>query len=162
MNRALPFPLLAVLLMALWLLLNQSLAPLDLLIGAGLGFAFSRVMLILDPDPPTIRRPRAALRLLGIVAYDIVRSNLDMIKIILNLGRRNLNSGFVNIPLQIRNRYALAALATIITSTPGTFWAAHDRRTGVLTIHVLDLVDDAYWVRTVKRRYETLLMEIFE
>lgn len=162
MNRVLPYPLLAGSLMALWLLLNQSLAPLDLLIGAGLGFALSRAMLVLDPDPPTIRRPRAVLRLLRVASYDVVRSNLAMIRIILNLGRRELTSGFVNIPLQIRSRYALAALATIITSTPGTFWAAHDRRTGVLTIHVLDLVDDAYWVRLVKRRYEVLLMEIFE
>jgi multicomponent K+:H+ antiporter subunit E len=27
---------------------------------------------------------------------------------------------------------------------------------------VLDLVDEKHWVRTIKQRYETLLMEIFE
>ena len=85
-----------------------------------------------------------------------------MIAIVINLDRRTPTSGFVNIPLQLRSRYGLAALATIITSTPGTFWAAHDRRTGVLTIHVLDLVDESFWARNVKLRYERLLMEIFE
>jgi len=30
-----------------------------------------------------------------------------------------------------------------------------------LTIHVLDLVDETEWVRTIKGRYERLLLEIF-
>ena len=29
-------------------------------------------------------------------------------------------------------------------------------------MHVLDLVDETVWVRTIKGRYERLLMEIFE
>lgn len=162
MKRLVPFPFLAALLMLLWLVLNQSLAPFDLVVGAVLGVVLSRVMLLLDPDPPDIKRPRAIIRLFFIVAYDVIRSNFAMARIILNLGRRMPTSGFVNIPLQMRNRYGLAALATIITSAPGTFWAAYDTRTGVLTIHVLDLVDDAYWLKTIKWRYEGLLMEIFE
>ena len=162
MSRYVPYPVLAALLMLLWLMLNRSLAPLDLLIGAVLGLTLSRLMLVLDPEPPTIRRPRAIVKLFFIVFYDVVRSNFAMIAIIFNLDRRVPSSGFVNIPLQLRSRYDLAALSTIITSTPGTFWAAHDRRTGVLTIHVLDLVDESYWARTVKLRYERLLMEIFE
>ena len=162
MSRYVPYPMLAGLLMLLWLMLNRSLAPLDLLIGAVLGLTLSRLMLVLDPQPPTIRRPRAVIRLFLIVAYDVIRSNFAMIGIILNFDRRSPTSGFVNIPLQLRNRYGLAALATIITSCPGTFWAAHDQRTGVLTIHVLDLVDESYWARTVKLRYERHLMEIFE
>lgn len=162
MKRYVPYPLLSVLLMALWLMLNRSLAPLDLLIGAALGLGLARVMLLLDPDPPVIRRPVAVLKLFFIVVYDVIVSNLTLIGGILNLDRRAPTSGFVNIPLQLRSRHGLTALATIITSSPGTFWAAHDRRTGVLTIHVLDLVEEAYWARTVKLRYERLLMEIFE
>lgn len=162
MKRLFPFPFLAVMLMGLWLLLNQSLAPLDLLIGAVLGAVLSRVMLLLDPNPPNIKRPKAIVRLFFIVAYDVIRSNFAMVRIILRLDRKKPSSGFVNIPLQMRNRYGLAALATIITSAPGTFWAAYDTRSGVLTIHVLDLVDEAHWLKTIKWRYEGLLMEIFE
>jgi len=161
-KRLFPYPFLAVMLMGLWLLLNQSLAPLDLLIGAVLGAVLSRVMLLLDPNPPNIKRPKAIIRLFFIVAYDVIRSNFAMVRIILRLDRKKPSSGFVNIPLQMRNRYGLAALATIITSAPGTFWAAYDTRSGVLTIHVLDLVDEAHWLKTIKWRYEGLLMEIFE
>ena len=162
MRRLVPYPLLASLLLVLWLLLNESLAPFDILFGAVLGLVLSRLMLVLDPEPPMIRRPLAAVRLFFVVAYDVIRSNLSMVAIIFNLVKRQPHSGFVNIPLQLRSRYGLAVLATIITATPGTFWAAHDRRTGVLTIHVLDLVDESYWTQTVKHRYERHLMEIFE
>jgi multicomponent K+:H+ antiporter subunit E len=31
-----------------------------------------------------------------------------------------------------------------------------------LIIHVLDLVDESDWIRTIKTRYEKLLLEIFE
>jgi multicomponent K+:H+ antiporter subunit E len=31
-----------------------------------------------------------------------------------------------------------------------------------LTLHVLDLQDEAAWIRTIKRRYERPLMEIFQ
>jgi len=32
----------------------------------------------------------------------------------------------------------------------------------MLTIHVLDLIDENAWIRTIKHRYERLLLEIFE
>lgn len=31
----------------------------------------------------------------------------------------------------------------------------------MLTIHVLDLIDESEWIRTIKGRYESLLLEIY-
>jgi len=59
------------------------------------------------------------------------------------------------------NAYGLATLACIITSTPGTLWVDFNEASGTLTIHVLDLVDETEWVRTIKGRYERPLLEIF-
>ena len=67
----------------------------------------------------------------------------------------------MDIPLDLRDPYGLAALACIITSTPGTLWVDFDAASGTLTIHVLDLVDESEWIRTIKGRYERLLLEIF-
>ena len=93
---------------------------------------------------------------------DIIRSNVAVGRIILGLGRRQRTSGFVNIPLELRNPYGLAILACIITSTPGTLWVNFDRQRGLLVIHVLDLIDEDDWIRTIKNRYERRLLEIFE
>lgn len=62
----------------------------------------------------------------------------------------------------MRNRYGLAALACIITATPGTLWVQFNPRNGMLMIHVLDLIDESVWIGTIKGRYERLLLEIFE
>jgi multicomponent K+:H+ antiporter subunit E len=52
-------------------------------------------------------------------------------------------------------------LACIITATPGTSWAGYDSSSGRLTMHILDLVAEETWIRTIKERYERRLLEIF-
>ncbi|HEX7000317.1 MAG TPA: Na+/H+ antiporter subunit E [Trueperaceae bacterium] len=160
LTRIFPYPVLALSLSALWLVFNQSLAPFDIVIGLILGAALSRIMLRLDPNPPRVRRPDVVVALAFIVARDIFVSNLRVLGMILR-PRPRPHSSFVNIPLQLRDRYGLAVLATIITSTPGTFWAAYDRRSGVLTVRVLDEEDPVEFSRMVKHRYERRLLEIF-
>jgi multicomponent K+:H+ antiporter subunit E len=104
-----------------------------------------------------------ALLLLWRVFVDILRSNIAVGRIVLGLqGKREIRSGFLEIPLDIREPHALAALATIVTSTPGTIWVDLSRDGRTLTLHVLDLRDERVWIATIKQRYESLLMEIFE
>ncbi len=64
-------------------------------------------------------------------------------------------SGFVTIPLELRNHYGLATLACIITSTPGTVWVSFDSAKGLLLIHVLDLVEEATWIQLIKTPLRT-------
>jgi multicomponent K+:H+ antiporter subunit E len=110
-----------------------------------------------------MRRPQAALLLVWRVGIDILRSNVAVARIVLGLtGKRQLRSGFLEVPLAMRDPHGLAALATIVTSTPGTVWADLSPDGATLTLHVLDLRDEQAWIHTIKDRYERLLMEIFE
>ena len=110
-----------------------------------------------------VRRPLVARSSsLWLVFADIVRSNIAVARSSCARARASGPPGFVEIPLELRNPVGLAVLACIITSTPGTAWAGYDSRSGVLTMHVLDLVDEDTWMRTIKGRYETRLLEIFE
>jgi multicomponent K+:H+ antiporter subunit E len=162
MTRLLPFPFLSFGLLVLWLLLNQTASLGQFLIGCVLALLGGRILVALQLPRATIRRPAALLRLLGLVSMDIIRSNVAVGLLILGTGRRERTSGFVNIPLDIRNPYGLAILACIITATPGTLWVNFDGQKGLLVIHVLDLIDESEWIRTIKRRYERHLVEIFE
>jgi multicomponent K+:H+ antiporter subunit E len=150
-------------LLALWLVLNESLAPGQVLLGAALALggvaAYSRLRL---PAGRVRNRPGAALRLLGRVVADIVRSNLAVGRIVLGLGRSQRSAGFLALPLELRHPGGLAVIACIITATPGTSWVRYDSAANVVTIHVLDLVDADDWIRLFKQRYERLLMEIFQ
>lgn len=158
----LPFPLLWIALIALWLVLNGTLAFADFIVGALAALVAVLALSLLQPASWRLRRPAVAARLAADVLVDIVRSNVEVAAIVLRPGTRGRRAGFVDIPLDVRHPAALAVLACIITATPGTAWAGYDPDSGILTIHVLDLVDDAAWVQTVKDRYERRLMEMFE
>jgi multicomponent K+:H+ antiporter subunit E len=62
----------------------------------------------------------------------------------------------------MRHPGGLAVLACVITATPGTSWARYDAERNILTIHVLDLIDEQAWIKQFKERYERRLLEIFE
>ena len=161
MTRLLPFPLASAGLFALWLLLNGTISSGHLLLGGAAALAGGWALTALRPPKARVQRPGAILRLCSLVLADIVRPNIAVGRIVLGGAGRERVSGFVTVPLDLRDPYGLSALALIITSTPGTLWVDFDAAKGTLLIHVLDLIDEGEWVRTIKGRYERLLLEIF-
>jgi multicomponent K+:H+ antiporter subunit E len=161
MRIRLQFPAAGVGLLLFWLLLNQSLSLGHIVVGSLIAIVGGWALTTLGLPKARMRRPSALLRLLGLVLADIVRSNIAVARIVLGFGKRERRSGFVDIPIDLRNPYGLAMLACIITSTPGTLWVNFDERSGKLTIHVLDLLDESDWPGTIKDRYERLLLAIF-
>lgn len=161
MRDFVPYPLLTLSLMLMWLLLAGFTAG-NLLLAAAVSILASYALRALGERSPRIRRWRAIPELIGIVLYDIVRSNYAVLRIILAGDRKERHSGFVTIPLQVRHPFALAILSIIITSTPGTAWLDYNSSQGELVIHVFDLVDEEFWVNLIATRYERLLLEIYE
>ena len=160
-RRLLPYPLLSAVLATLWLVFNQSLAPGTIVLGVMLGLLLGKVFAMLRPPKARIRNYPLAARLLARVVFDIVRSNFAVARLILR-GAGQARSGFVAIPLALTDHHGLAVLACIITSTPGTIWVSYDPAGSMLLIHVLDLVNEQTWIRTIQQRYERPLLEIFE
>jgi multicomponent K+:H+ antiporter subunit E len=148
-------------LLVVWLLLNQTVSPGHIVLGGVIAIVGGWVMSAVEPPEGRPRRPLVILQLSLDVLADIFRSNVAVAGIILGLGKPSA-PGFVRIPLDMRSQYGLAALAVIITATPGTVWVNYDAGEGILTIHVLDLDEESAWIRTIKHRYERGLMEIFE
>jgi multicomponent K+:H+ antiporter subunit E len=161
MKRWLPFPLLWTVLVAMWLVLYQTLDAANLVLAALVALAAVHALAALQSPQTRLRKPLAVAELLLLVFGDIVRSNVAVAWIVLRPGAGRRNAEFAEIPLTLRNPVGLAALACIVTSTPGTAWAGYDTQTGVMTLHVLDLVDAEHWVSTIKTRYERRLIAIF-
>jgi len=156
-------PMLVLSLLSLWLLLNQSYSPAHIVLGILLAFGLGWAGASLRPLKARIRRLDLAALLALIVLMDIVRSNLKVARIVLGLKPlRGIHPGFVKIPLELRDPHGLAALAAIVTVTPGTVWSGLSPEGDTLTLHVLDLDDEAGLVRLIKQRYEQPLMRIFE
>jgi len=161
MSRLLPYPLFSLALLATWLALDGSLAPSTLVAGAAVALLGGAVLALLHrPERRVRRRAGAALVLLALFLEDVVRSNLAVARLVL-MPRPGRVAGFVDVPLELTHPGGLAALACIVTATPGTSWAGYDAARGVLSIHILDLVDGPAWVEDFKARYERRLLEIF-
>jgi len=155
-------PVLWIALVIMWLLLTSPVTPGQTLLAmlcALLGIAGLRALQGPRAGP---RRLRPIAGLAANVIVDVLRSNLEVAALVLRPSRRRADAGFVDIPLQLRDPAGLAVLACIITATPGTSWAGYDSRTGLLTMHVLELVDEALYIHVIKSRYERPLLEIFE
>lgn len=162
MRRILPYPVLSLGLFVASVLLSASYAPPSLALALVIALAAPAVMSAMRVERVRLKAPLTILRLAIDVAGDVVRSNWAVARIILAGKRRERTSGFIHIPLDLRDRYGLAVLAVIITSTPGTLWVEYEVATGRLLLHVLDLIEEETWVRLIKDRYERRLMEIFE
>jgi multicomponent K+:H+ antiporter subunit E len=161
MSRLIPFPVASGGLFALWLLLNQTFSIGHILLGGVIAVVGGWTLTALELPKTRLQRIGVMARLAAVVLIDIVRSNIAVAGLILDLKRSRRTAGFVEIPLELRNPYGLAALACIITSTPGTIWVDFDEARGLLTIHVLDLTDRDDVVNAIKGRYERRLLEIF-
>lgn len=156
-------PVLTLVLVAMWLLLNNSASLANVLLGFIIAVLLMLSAAQLRPLHPRLRRLWTAVPLIVIVLGDIVRSNIAVARIVLGVVPGSaVHSGFIDIPLSLRDPHGLAILAAIITSTPGTAWAGVSEDGSTLKLHVLDLKDEGEWIRMIKERYELPLMRIFE
>lgn len=162
MRHILPFPVLTLALLVMWLLLQQSLAPGQIILGSIIAVFASRALAALQPERPRIRNLGSIVKLVFVVTIDVLRSNFAVASIVLEGRRHEQTAGFLTVPLVLRDRTALAILACILTATPGSAWLEYDSTRGVVLIHVLDLVDEQTWIDTITNRYERLLLEIFQ
>ena len=160
MKRLLPHPLVAAIILILWLILQQSAGLGHLLLGSAIAVGVSLAASAVLPERVRISKPLKFVQLLAVAGLDIIRSNLAVMSVLFH-PRPNPKAGFIEMELALKNETGLAILAVLLTATPGSAWLEYDRERSTVLIHVFDLVDADEWVKTVKQRYETLLLEIF-
>lgn len=158
----LPYPLLSLSLVVMWLLLQQSVSLGHILLGTVIAIGAGKAMQALQPEAPRVRNIGAILTLIGFVVVDVLRSNIAVATITLSGRRHQPHPAFIVLPLELKDRLGLAVLSVILTATPGSAWLEYNPVHNTVLLHLLDLVDERSWVDTVKRRYERLLLEIFQ
>lgn len=157
----LPHPLLTPVLAVIWLLLNNSVAAGQILLGLLLGWAIPRFTLGFWPERVRIRRPARLLKLAGVFLYDLIVANLAVARLIL-AGPRHLHPAFVIVPLDLTDELAISLLANTICLTPGTVSAQLSADRSQLLVHALDCTDPQALVVAIKARFEAPLKEILE
>lgn len=161
MRSLIPAPLMSAVLFVAWLAMNASVSAGHVALAALLAIALPIALAPLRGERAHLRRPGVALRLALVVLWDIVVSNIEVARRILGPQSR-LRPAFVWVPLSIRDPHGIAALAGIITMTPGTLSSDLSDDASHLLVHALDVDDADALVASIKSRYEAPLIEIFE
>jgi multicomponent K+:H+ antiporter subunit E len=162
MRRLFPAPWLSVMLAVLWLVLNQSVSPGQVLLAVAVAVFIPVATRGLRPQRVRLRSPWVAVRLLLVVLVDLVVANLQVALQLAGPRRRLPRGGFVVMPLDARDGNVLAVLSIILTYSPGTVWAELALDRSAVLIHLFDSRDSDRAVARIKQRYERPLMEIFE
>lgn len=160
-RRWLAHPWISAFIVVAWLLLQGSLAPVHWIWGTILGLVLpwaahdfigpaSRVRV-------TAAIPRLALRVLG----DIVVANLVVARLVLEPGRQP-RPAWLRVRHGLADPRAVALLATIITTTPGTVSSVVEEESGDILVHALDAADPQAVAAEIMARYVAPLREIFE
>lgn len=158
----LPHPVMTLSLITIWILLQNSFSPGNLLLGVVLGVLFPLMTASFWPDRPHIRSYRKALVYFMIVIGDIVTANIEVARLILFARVSSLQPRWLCVPLALTQPEAITLLAGTVTMTPGTVSCDLSADGRHLLVHCLDEPDPDAAVRRIKMRYEARLLEIFE
>lgn len=144
---------------ASWLLLQHSLAPVHLMSAALMALVVPRLLHGFLPAASRIQIV-PALRLSGVVLWDIVLSNITVAKLVLG-PIDQLQPAWIRLPLALQHPTAISMLASIITTTPGTVSCVIDEQRRCIWVHALSCTDPAGMIADIQTRYEQPLMVIF-
>jgi multicomponent K+:H+ antiporter subunit E len=157
----LPHPLLSLALWLAWLALNNSIAPAHIALGALLAWVLPLAGLHLTDGPwPRLHRPGVAMKLALRVLRDIVVSNVEVARRVLG-PEAAIKPGFLRVPLDLTDDWAITTLAGIITMTPGTLTADVAADRSYLLVHAFHVDDAEAIIASIKTRYEAPLKEIY-
>jgi len=158
--RLLPHPALTVSLIALWMMVNDSLSFGHFLLGTVFAIGLPLLTRAFWPEAPRVARWDLLLRYLLVLLMDIVVANFWVASLVLRPTGR-LRPGFVWFPVALSDPFAVTVLASTISLTPGTVSADVTEDGRHLLIHALDLQDPDALISQIKQRYEAPLGEVF-
>ncbi|WP_223422723.1 Na+/H+ antiporter subunit E [Tateyamaria pelophila] len=160
-NWLLPHPLLTLLLVVVWTLLQNDVSAGMVVFGVILGIIIPQITAAWWPDRPQTIRLGHMFSYAMVVLWDIMVANIEVAKIVLTVPNSELKPAWIAIPLDLVQPEAITVLAGTITLTPGTVSADLSDEGHSLLVHVLH-TDDPDAVRDeIKNRYERRLKEIF-
>lgn len=160
-RKVLPAPLLSAALVALWLVLARAASLDQVLLALVIAVVVPLLTGRLWPRT-TVGRPLVVARYIVTVGWDVIVSNLQVMKGVVVSPWRLPRARFVVIPLELRHPTGLAALAMVTTIVPGTVWSELALDRTAMLLHVWDVEHEEAFVSHFKARYEAPLREIFE
>jgi multicomponent K+:H+ antiporter subunit E len=160
LKRIFPHPILTVVLLIVWLFLNNTIATGHIVLGLVLAILIPWLTSAYWPERNCIKKPFTLLKFLLLVLWDILVANLKVAVLILGK-RANLKPGFITIELDVKTPLGISVLANVISLTPGTVSCDLSMDRQSLLVHALHIEDAQQIIDEIKQRYEKSIIEVF-
>ncbi len=153
-----------VMLMAIWMVLNNTIQIAPLLIGAGvsllLSFAICKKCSIFNDININPKSIYYTFVYLGVFVVELVKSNVDIAMRVLNPALP-INPGIIKAETVLKSKMARLILANSITLTPGTFTI--DIKENTLYIHCVHIDGDntEKYAQSIIRKFEKYLEVLY-
>lgn len=155
--------LLAVFLVAVWVLAWGRPTPVELVLGIASALLVARFLRNLYdfevPAKSVVRKAPAFFAFGARFVADLVLSSVDVAYRVLVPSR--VFPAVVEVPLAARSDYAVTLIANRITLTPGTLSADYDADRGVLQVHSITAAKDPDAVRRQVRDLDASVRRLF-
>lgn len=159
--RLLPMPIHSLLLFAVWLLLNNTVAPGHIVLATFLAIVIPLITSGMQDSQPSFHKPLVTLRYVVMVIGDIIVANFEVAALVIGPNKK-LNPAFIAVPIEIEHELPITILASTVSLTPGTVSAEISEDKQWLYVHVLHMTDKDELIALIKQRYERPLREIFK
>ena len=160
MRRILPQPVLSLVLLVTWLVLNNSIAPGSIVMGAIVALIVPWITYRFWELGAGVKDLGALLGYVGVVLTDIIHANFVVARQVLGANRA-LKSELFEMELDLHGALPISILAATITLTPGTVSCRISPDRSSLWVHALHAEDRDEEIATIKQRYEARLQRIF-
>jgi multicomponent Na+:H+ antiporter subunit E len=148
-------------LMLAWCGSFGSFAPWTLLTGFVAGFAVLYLTRRVwgDPEPQYFRKTFGFLSFFGFYAHALLQSAILIARQVLS-PRITARPGVIAVPLEAERDVEIAALANLITLTPGTLSLDVSEDRSTLYVHAMFFDDPDTVLRDIKTNFERRLLEL--
>jgi len=147
-----------------YLMLNSSLTPANLVVGVLLALLVSALLPISSGPAYDWRRLPAflwaLLRYFFVVAADILKGSVSTARIVLD-PKLPINPGIISLPSESKSELGAALSAHAITLSPGELVVEMDAK-GTLFVHCLDVANSNQYASEAQALRKNLLSEMFE
>ncbi|GBF76893.1 hypothetical protein PA598K_05405 [Paenibacillus sp. 598K] len=144
---------------ASWMLLRNSAAFGDALMGYAAGLLVVLLMAKWRGEQPYTRRVWAAWLLLVVLIREMAIANWVVMKIVLR-PQLDIRPAILEVPTQLKSSLERALFATCITLTPGSLSMEFSREGDRIFVHYLDVRDREAAIREVKATFERRILEV--
>lgn len=143
-----------------WAGMTGQFSLVNLAFGFVLGAAALAVIREQTHASTHFRRAGRAASLAAIFLYELLKSSLNVVRIVLSPSLR-LSPAIIAYPLTVTSDAEITLLANMITLTPGTLSldVSDDRRT--LYVHAIDAVDPEAVITDIRQSFEVRIERLF-